>query len=340
MFSSGLKSEIWRLVFILIACAVTGGLSGYFLLFMTAGLTACLLRLLFKIHQLLNWTRRTRLTRVSTQAPVSNLWRDAVYDIEWLLSRHEKEKERLTTLVNRVQQMATALQDAVILVDAKGNMEWWNQAAERLFDFQDSDAGHKLTNLIRHPDFIQYFEQRDYDVPLALTLTRKQFLTLAGGYLFGVWLGGAATVVGATVGAVLVFYAVRTSLGDALRRRAEASGGKLKAAIDGVAAGAFGYILTLRLIPLAPFWLVNVAAALAHAPLGAYALATFIGIMPATFIYSGIGAGIGDLLARGETPDLGVIFDPKVLAPLVALGLLTLATTLYQRHRARSGKRL
>ena len=147
-------------------------------------------------------------------------------------------------------------------------------------------------------------------------------------------------MIGATTGAILVFYAVKTSLGQALRDKAEASGGRLKSVIDGVQAGAFGYILTLRLIPLAPFWLVNVAAALAHAPLRAYALATFIGIMPATFIYSGIGAGIGELLAQGKTPDLGVIFSPKVLLPLVALGLLTLATTVYQRVRAKSGKTL
>ena len=179
-----------------------------------------------------------------------------------------------------------------------------------------------------------------YALATAVSLPGAIILTLAGGYLFGTWIGGVATVLGATTGAILVFYAVKTSLGQALRDKAEASGGRLKSVIDGVQAGAFGYILTLRLIPLAPFWLVNVAAALAHAPLRAYALATFIGIMPATFIYSGIGAGIGELLARGETPDLGVIFSPVVLGPLVALGLLTLATTVFQRVRARSGKTL
>ncbi len=173
MFSSGLKSETWRLVFILIVCAVTGGLSGHFLLFITAGLSVCLLRLLLKIHQLLSWTHRTRLNRASTQAPVSTLWRDAVYDIEWLLSRHEKEKERLTGLVNRVQQMATALQDAVILVDARGHMAWWNTAAQYMFDLRESDIRHKITNLIRLPPFIQYFEDQDYTMPLALTLSRR-----------------------------------------------------------------------------------------------------------------------------------------------------------------------
>ena len=175
-----------------------------------------------------------------------------------------------------------------------------------------------------------------YALATAVSLPGAVILTLAGGYLFGTWVGGSATVVGATIGAILVFYAVRTSLGEALRRKAEASGGTLKKVIDGVGQGAFGYILTLRLIPLAPFWLVNVAAALAHAPLRAYALATFLGIMPATFIYSGIGAGIGALVARGETPDLGVIFEPRVLLPLVALGLLSLGTTLYQRRRKQS----
>lgn len=175
-----------------------------------------------------------------------------------------------------------------------------------------------------------------YAIATAVSLPGAIILTLAGGYLFGTWVGGSATVIGATIGAVAVFYAVRTSLGEALRARAEASGGMLKKVIDGVGQGAFGYILTLRLIPLAPFWLVNVAAALAHAPLRAYALATFIGIMPATFIYSGIGAGIGALVARGEAPNLGVIFEPKVLLPLVALGLLSLGTTLYQRRKGKS----
>ena len=175
-----------------------------------------------------------------------------------------------------------------------------------------------------------------YALATAISFPGAVVLTLAGGYLFGTWTGGAATVIGATIGAIMVFYVVQTSLGAALRAKAEADGGTLKKVIDGVGQGAFGYILTLRLIPLAPFWLVNVAAALAHAPLRAYALATFIGIMPATFIYSGVGAGIGALVERGETPDLGVIFEPKVLLPLVALGLLSLGTTLYQRRKSKS----
>lgn len=166
----------------------------------------------------------------------------------------------------------------------------------------------------------------------AASLPGASVLTLAGGFLFGTWVGGVATVLGATVGAVLVFYAVRTSLGATLRDKAERDGGRLKSMMDGIRDGAFGYILTLRLMPIAPFWLVNVAAGAAHAPVRAYTLATFLGIMPATFIFSGIGAGLGAVLARGGQPDLAIFAQPAVILPLAALGLLSLVTTLVRGH--------
>lgn len=178
-----------------------------------------------------------------------------------------------------------------------------------------------------------------YALIAAVSIPGALVLTIAGGYLFGTLAGGLATVVGATTGAIAVFFAVRTSLGESLRRRAEASGGRLQAIMGGFTAGAFGYILTLRLIPLVPFWLVNVAAGLAHAPPGAYALATFLGIMPATFIYSGIGASIGKLVERGETLDLASVTSPAILWPLFALGLLSLAATIYRQRRTIAGAR-
>lgn len=179
-----------------------------------------------------------------------------------------------------------------------------------------------------------------YAIATAISLPGATILTLAGGYLFGTWIGGSATVIGATLGAIGIYYAVGTSLGVALREKAESSGGRLKAVIDGVQEGAFGYILTLRLIPVVPFWFVNVAAALAGTPIRAYAAATFIGIIPATFIFSSIGAGIGSIVADGGTPNLGVIFEPRVLGPLVALAILALGTTLYRNMRRKKGNQL
>ena len=202
-----------------------------------------------------------------------------------------------------------------------------------------------LDTLQRHETELRAFVSRNlalgvlafiliYAAVVAVSLPGALVLTLTGGFLFGPWLGGGATVVGATIGAVIVFLIVRTSLGAALRERARASGGNLKSVMDGIRTGAFGYVLTLRLIPIAPFWLVNVAAALADAPLRPYTLATLIGIMPATFIYSGVGAGLGQVIAQGGRPNLGIIFEPYVLGPLLGLAVLSLGGTWLQRRMA------
>lgn len=174
-----------------------------------------------------------------------------------------------------------------------------------------------------------------YAMVTAASLPIDTLLTLSGGYLFGTWLGGAATVLGATFGAVLVYAAVRTSLGGILRARLGRSSGRLRAMIAEVQAGAFGYMLALRLLPLAPFPMVNIAGALAGVPFRAYAVATFLGIMPATFIYSGFGAGLGEVVARGRIPDLSLLSHPQFLLPLLALGLLSLVTTRVRRFRSR-----
>ena len=162
-------------------------------------------------------------------------------------------------------------------------------------------------------------------------------MMLTGGCVFGTWLGGVVADVGVTLGAVVVYAAVRSSLGTTLREQAERAGGRLKGLLDGVREGAFGYILTLRLIPFAPFWLVSAAAALAETPFRTYVLATVLGVMPATFIYSGIGADIGRLIERGETPYLHTLLTPAVVLPLLGLGLLSLGATILVHRRRLAG---
>ena len=169
-----------------------------------------------------------------------------------------------------------------------------------------------------------------YVLIVAAYIPGASIMTLAGGFLFGTWLGAGATVAGATLGAVVAWWLVRTALGEPLRRRAEQAGGLLKRLIDGFRGNAFSSVLSLRLIPAAPFWLVNAAAGLGSAPLGAYTLATFLGIVPATVIYSGIGAGLGELFRRGQAPDLGVIFEPRILWPLVGLAALSFLPAVWK----------
>jgi len=160
-------------------------------------------------------------------------------------------------------------------------------------------------------------------------------LTLTGGFLFGTVVGAAATVVGATLGAIGAWWLIRTSLGEPLRHRAEKSGGLLKKLIDGFQGNAFSYVLSLRLIPAAPFWLVNAAAGLGSAPLRPYALATLLGIIPGTVIYSSIGAGLGELFRRGETPNLKIILEPQFLWPLVGLAALSFVPAVWKALRGK-----
>lgn len=173
MFRSGFKTELWRCIGWITGFALMGVVSGHFTLAMIIAFSSYLLRLFIRIYQLEDWVNRTRRGIAPPKEELKGLWAEIGYDVQLLIAKHEKEKLRLQAVVHRVQEMTTALTDAVILIDRRGNMEWWNRAAEVLFDFRDVDLGHKLTNLIRHPRFIQYFDKRDYAAPLELTLWQE-----------------------------------------------------------------------------------------------------------------------------------------------------------------------
>jgi uncharacterized membrane protein YdjX (TVP38/TMEM64 family) len=173
-----------------------------------------------------------------------------------------------------------------------------------------------------------------YAAATGLSIPGAVLLTLVAGFLFGTLAGAAIVVVGATLGAIIVFLAARTALGDALRARAGSFVRKLEA---GFRANALSYLLVLRLIPLFPFWLVNLVPAFLGVRLGTFVLGTFLGIIPGSFVYASLGSGLGALIARGERPDLGIIFQPGVLGPLAGLALLALLPVVYKRF---NGERL
>jgi uncharacterized membrane protein YdjX (TVP38/TMEM64 family) len=167
-----------------------------------------------------------------------------------------------------------------------------------------------------------------YAVATALSLPGAVFLTLAGGFLFGIWLGGLLTVIGATAGAIAIFLIARTALGSGLRARAGPWLARMEA---GFRQDALSYLLVLRLVPLFPFWLVNLVPAFLGVPLSTYALATFLGIIPGSLVYASVGNGLGAVLERGQEPDLGLVFAPQVLLPLLGLAALALLPMLYRR---------
>ena len=169
-----------------------------------------------------------------------------------------------------------------------------------------------------------------YIAVVSLSLPGALVMTLSGGFLFGPWLGAAAASSGASLGAAVIFLVCRSAVGDSLRGKAGSTISRIE---EGVRRDAFSYILTLRLIPVMPFWLVNLAAGFVNIPLRTFLAATVLGILPGSLVYSGLGAGLGEVFASGQEPNLRVIFEPHVLLPLVGLGLLSLLPVVLRRFR-------
>ncbi len=169
-----------------------------------------------------------------------------------------------------------------------------------------------------------------YALMVAFSLPGGLVATLTGGFLFGTVIGGAATVIAATAGAAVLFIVAKSALGDLLRAKAGSAVARME---EGFRANAFSYLLFLRLVPAFPFWLVNLAPAFLGVRLSTFVAATFIGIIPGTFVFASLGAGLGAVFERGEQPNLGLIFEPRVILPILALALLSLVPALYRRFR-------
>jgi uncharacterized membrane protein YdjX (TVP38/TMEM64 family) len=167
-----------------------------------------------------------------------------------------------------------------------------------------------------------------YAVLVALSVPGGAVLTIAGGFLFGTWLGAACAMIGATAGAIGIFLAARAGFAG-LAQRAGPVVGKLEA---GFRADAFNYLLVLRLVPIFPFWLVNLVPALVGVKLPTFALATFLGIIPGSFVYASIGNGIGSFV---EEPDSGILLRPSILLPVAGLAALALVPVVYKHWRAK-----
>ncbi|MGV8995634.1 MAG: TVP38/TMEM64 family protein [Parvibaculaceae bacterium] len=169
-----------------------------------------------------------------------------------------------------------------------------------------------------------------YALMAAFSLPGGLVATLTGGFLFGTWLGGGATVIGATIGASILFIAARTAFADLLRGKAGSAIARMEA---GFKENAFSYLLFLRLVPVFPFWLVNLAPAFLGVSLRTFVSATLIGIIPGTFVFASIGNGLGAIFDAGGKPDFGLLRQPQIIGPLIALALLSLLPVLYRRFR-------
>jgi uncharacterized membrane protein YdjX (TVP38/TMEM64 family) len=171
-----------------------------------------------------------------------------------------------------------------------------------------------------------------YVAGVTLSLPVPLMFTLTGGFLFGPWVGGIAAAISCSTGGAAAFLISRLAVGDALERSA---GPHMRAIEEGIKQDAFFYLLTLRLIPVTPFWLVNVVAGLLSIRLSTFFIATVLGIFPASMIYAGIGSDLGGLFDSGAAPHLRDLITPQIALPLAGLALLSVLPILYHQFRAR-----
>jgi uncharacterized membrane protein YdjX (TVP38/TMEM64 family) len=174
-----------------------------------------------------------------------------------------------------------------------------------------------------------------YIAVVAFSLPGGAVMTITGGFLFGQWLGTAYVIVAATIGATILFVAARTALGDVLRAKAGPFLQKMEA---GFQENALSYLLVLRLIPIFPFFIVNLVPAFLGVSLRVFVIATFVGIIPGSFVYATVGAGLGSIFDSGETFSAGSILTPEIVTALVGLAILALLPVAYKKFRARRGR--
>ncbi len=171
-----------------------------------------------------------------------------------------------------------------------------------------------------------------YAISIALSLPGGLVLTVLGGYLFGTAVAGTTVIFAATIGATAIFLAAKTALGDFLRNRAGPAMQRMEA---GIKKDAFHYLLVLRLIPLFPFFLVNLAPAFLGVSLRVYFFSTLIGIIPGTYIFASVGNGLGAVLGTGQEPTAKLLLEPEILLPLIGLAILAMVPVVYRRYKTK-----
>lgn len=201
------------------------------------------------------------------------------------------------------------------------SLDWLKQNRETLINY---------TN--QHTLFSALIFCLIYIIAVTVSIPGATILTLLAGFLFGIWLGTFYVVISASIGACILFIAARTAFYDLFHRKAAKWLTKFE---KGFEENATSYLLFLRLVPIFPFWLINIIPAFLGVRLRTFAWTTLIGIIPGTAVYVAVGNGLGTVFSEGKALDLGIIFKPEVLIPLACLAIISLVPILYKKWRAK-----
>ena len=172
-----------------------------------------------------------------------------------------------------------------------------------------------------------------YTLIVAFSLPGATIATLTGGFLFATFPGVVFNVTAATAGATIIFLAAKSGLGDRMAARMDSSEGRLQKIKEGLDRDQWSFLFIIRLVPLIPFFVANLLPALVGVPLHRFVVSTFFGIIPGGIVFTSGGAGLGTVLERGETPDLGIIFEPHILLPILGLAALSALPIVIRRFK-------
>ncbi len=234
---------------------------------------------------------------------------------------HERTKTKLKRVLPIAVILAVAIVGGVTLRDYL-SFETLRDNRAALIVWRDSNYGLAVLGFMAA-----------YIVIVAFSLPGAAIASLTGGFLFGVASGSAINLLAATTGATLIFAAAKYGLGDRLASRIDASDGAVSKFKQGLKENEISYLFFMRLVPAVPFFVANLVPALVGVSLGRFVFTTFFGIIPGAIVYTWVGSGLGEVFARGDTPNLGIIFEWQILLPILGLSALALLPVALKKFR-------
>ena len=162
-----------------------------------------------------------------------------------------------------------------------------------------------------------------YILIAGFSLPGATIASLTGGFLFGTFPGVFYNMLGATIGGTAIFLAARWGLGENLSAKMQGADGIVKKIKKEIDENQWSMLFLIRLVPAVPFFMANLIPGFLGVPLHRFVVSTFLGIIPGALVLTSVGAGLGEVFARGDRPDLGVFLEPKIFLPV--LGLIALA---------------
>ena len=216
----------------------------------------------------------------------------------------------------------------LILGGVLGSIFWGDQI--NLVSLRDNQSD-LLSYRQEHPVLMAASFLFIYFAIVSFSLPGAAIASLVGGLLFGLWLGTLLNVTAATLGAITIFMAIRLGFGASLAARIDQSDGAVARLFRGLRDHEISMLLILRLVPIVPFFVANIAPAVVGVRAIHFAWTTLVGILPGGLVYTWIGVGLSEILENGGDPDFSIIRSPNVLGPLLGLAALSALPILLKK---------